>query len=204
MQQRKEPHDSLDYFPTPPWATRAFCEKVLPRVANPLSAVCWDPACGAGHMSRTLGEYFAATWATDVHDYGWGQDAIHDFLMPFLPRDVTFGTGIDWVITNPPFKLAAEFIRNGLDVAVQGVAVLVRTAFLEGIDRHKTLFSPRPPALVAQFTERVAMAKGRLDKEATTATSYCWIVWRKGWTGATEMTWIPPCRKSLERPEDWE
>jgi hypothetical protein len=26
MQQRSEPHDSLDDFPTPPWATRALCE----------------------------------------------------------------------------------------------------------------------------------------------------------------------------------
>jgi hypothetical protein len=25
MQQRSEPHDSLDDFPTPPWATRALC-----------------------------------------------------------------------------------------------------------------------------------------------------------------------------------
>ena len=26
MQQRSEPHDSLDDFPTPPWATRALCQ----------------------------------------------------------------------------------------------------------------------------------------------------------------------------------
>lgn len=26
MQQRSEPRDSLDDFPTPPWATRALCE----------------------------------------------------------------------------------------------------------------------------------------------------------------------------------
>ena len=28
MAQRIEPHDSLDYSPTPPWATRALCEQV--------------------------------------------------------------------------------------------------------------------------------------------------------------------------------
>ncbi len=28
MQQRSEPHDSLDDFPTPPWATRALCEYI--------------------------------------------------------------------------------------------------------------------------------------------------------------------------------
>jgi site-specific DNA-cytosine methylase len=28
MQQRHEPHNSLDDFPTPPWATRALCERL--------------------------------------------------------------------------------------------------------------------------------------------------------------------------------
>ena len=28
MAQRKEPPDSLDFFPTPPWATRALCERL--------------------------------------------------------------------------------------------------------------------------------------------------------------------------------
>jgi hypothetical protein len=30
MAQRREPPDALDYFPTPPWATRALFEHVLP------------------------------------------------------------------------------------------------------------------------------------------------------------------------------
>lgn len=30
MARRVEPADSLDFFPTPPWATRAFCEHVMP------------------------------------------------------------------------------------------------------------------------------------------------------------------------------
>jgi hypothetical protein len=196
MAQRKEPHDSLDYFPTPPWATRALCNNILPMFTNQQSATCWEPACGDGHMARPLAETFRDVYASDVHDYGFGQ--VHDFLMPGAPLHRP-----DWIVTNPPFRLAAQFIVRSLEVAVQGVAVLVRSAFLEGIERHKTLFKPHPPAMMAQFTERVPMVKGRLDKKAATATAYCWLVWRKGWSGPTEMTWISPCRKSLERPEDW-
>jgi hypothetical protein len=29
MQRRHEAHDSLDDFPTPPWATRALCERLV-------------------------------------------------------------------------------------------------------------------------------------------------------------------------------
>ena len=51
MARRVEPADSLDYFPTPPWATRAFCEHVLPRFKRRTSdGRFWlsarDPACG--------------------------------------------------------------------------------------------------------------------------------------------------------------
>jgi hypothetical protein len=34
MAQRREPPDALDYFPTPPWATRALFRHVLPPTAS--------------------------------------------------------------------------------------------------------------------------------------------------------------------------
>jgi len=79
----------------------------------------------------------------------------------------------------------------------------VRTSFIESVGRYRRLFKPYPPALVAQFTERVPMVKGRLDGGATTATSYCWIVWERAAQSHTSLTWIPKCRKRLERPGDY-
>lgn len=49
---RSEPDDSLDFFPTPPWATRALVEQ-LGEWKFRRSSI-WDPACGAGHMVRAL------------------------------------------------------------------------------------------------------------------------------------------------------
>ena len=54
MAQRHEALDSLDDFPTPPWATRALMEHI--RWASRGS--CLEPACNAGHMSKVLMEYF--------------------------------------------------------------------------------------------------------------------------------------------------
>jgi hypothetical protein len=194
--RRSEPADSLDYFPTPPWATRAFCEHVLPAAWPYPDAFrdVWEPACGEGHMAAALGEYFTCVLASDIFPYGYGE--VGDFLLDEL----------DWIITNPPFNHAEKFVRRGLEIARRGVAVLVRTAFLEGQGRHRNLYSKRPPQLVAQFVERVPMHKGRWVPNGKTATSYCWIVWLRhpphNWLH-TRMIWIPPgCRKALTRHDD--
>ncbi|PPB79799.1 hypothetical protein LV82_02590 [Albidovulum inexpectatum] len=196
MAQRHEPKDSNDDFPTPPWATRALLHHVIGHVPFHQST-CLEPACGRGYMSRPLAEKFASVESSDLVDYGFGHT--RDFLAYPYARG-----GYDWVITNPPFKLAMEFAERALEVARQGVAILARTVFLESITRYETLFLPRPPTYVAQFVERVPMVKGRVDPKASTATGYAWFVWDKTQNSApTRLVWIPPCRSKLERPEDY-
>ena len=53
--------------------------------------------------------------------------------------------------------------------------MLVRTQWIEGVERYEKLFRDRPPAIHAPFVERVPMVKGRWDPDATTATSYAWF-----------------------------
>ena len=48
------------------------------------------------------------------------------------------------------------------------------------------------------------MIKGRLDRKATTATSYAWLIWLKNEKKKlTVLKWIPPCRKILENDLDY-
>jgi hypothetical protein len=64
---------------------------------------------------------------------------------------------------------------------------------------------PHPPFAILQFCERVPMVKGRYDPAASTATSYCWIVWLTHESPAPrhpEFHWLPPCRAKLERAHD--
>ena len=51
MQRRSEPHDSLDDFPTPPWATRALLGRL-----ELSGRVCREPTANRGHMVRVLAE----------------------------------------------------------------------------------------------------------------------------------------------------
>jgi hypothetical protein len=197
MQQRSEPHDSLDDFPTPPWATRALCEWLVMRgylLRGEKS--CREPAANRGHMVAPLREYFAEVEAADIFDYGAG----------FEQRDYLFGPApdaTDWTITNPPFRLAEQFIARACEHSRNGFAMLCRVAFLEGQGRFERLFSKNRPSFVLQFTERVVMHKGRLAPEGSTATAYAWLVWIDGEEGA-QLDWIAPCRMRLERASDYE
>jgi hypothetical protein len=199
MAQRKEPSDSLDDFPTPPWATRALIEHVIGKEWCK-GRVCWEPASNRGYMSRALQEYFHYVLETDIVNYGRG--GVFDFLSS---EGMVTNPSIHWIITNPPFNKAQQFIERAQKIANQGVAMLVRTSFLESVMRYQTLFMHNPPDIVAQFSERVPMVKGRYDPKASTATSYAWLVWYSGPKQANNQTvlmWIPPCRKQLERTTD--
>jgi hypothetical protein len=92
---------------------------------------------------------------------------------------------------------------RALDLANDGVAMLVRTQWIEGVGRYQKLFRDRPPTLYAPFVERVPMVKGRWDPEASTATAYAWFVWCKRASGLARIIWIPPgCRAGLARADD--
>lgn len=67
----------------------------------------------------------------------------------------------------------------------------------------RELFSKRPPALIAQFAERVPMVKGRWDPNASSATAYAWFVWRAPASSETRFLWIPPGQRAgLTKPTD--
>lgn len=190
--------DSIGDFPSPMWATRALMEKVLDKIPAK-EMTCFEPACNRGFMSRPLAEYFGTVIASDKYSYG------DHVLLDFLTVSKNDLPPIDWMITNPPFGLAQQFIEKGLEVSNKGVAVLVRSAFLEGVKRFEELYTKTPPTIVAQFVERVPMVKGKMSKSSTTATSYCWLIFSKNpkYSFPT-FVWIPPCRKELEKEGDYE
>ncbi|HEY9212084.1 MAG TPA: SAM-dependent DNA methyltransferase [Ancylobacter sp.] len=198
MSSRVEPPSSLDFFPTPPWATRALCQHVLGPEIIGRCPLAFDPAAGEGHMAETLREYFPNVAAADIHDYGAGY-----LVADFLAHSPVIGPD-GWIITNPPFNLAVEFARHALQVEDQGVALLLRTNWLEGETRFAEFLGAMPPDFWWQYTERVPMHRGRYVPGGSTATAYGWAVWMPRSRGAldTRLRWIPPSKHRLFRPED--
>lgn len=228
VMQRREPtsdellgprgfRTSLDYFPTPPWATRAACEFLQTELGEDTAVQSvWEPACGEGFMSRPLAEYFDEIVASDVQPYGGHQ--LFDFTLPGRPAWAQAGWQPHWIYTNPPFQLAADFVRLGIARAKYGVVMFVRGAFTEGDERYGEMFSPDiRPAYVVTYCERVVLLRDRLiragapdpfnlvdgkPKKASTATSYSLIIWMPG-QHDTRHRWIPKCRTRLEREGDY-
>ena len=178
---------SLDFYPTPAWATRAFFKYCSVDVVGTI----WEPACGAGHMVRALEEQGLVVTATDIQIDG----------LDFTTR---LGVPCDWVITNPPFNKAAEFVLAALQHAEMGVAMFVRYSFLEGQGRYAALFKHHAPSAIYQFVERVALVEGKTDSKAGSAVPYIWAIWDKRKREAqTTFGWIPPCKAALTQKEDW-
>lgn len=212
MQRRVKAPNALDDFPTPPWAARALIE-MLGKQGIPIHLhTIWEPACNRGYLARGFADYVGwdSLYLTDIHDYGFdGMDAQFDFLSDWGSEDLP---DVDWIFTNPPFKTADQFIRLGLERARCGVGVLVRTAFDEGEARYRTLFRDHAETYAFPFIERVVMHRGVLrqagaryvddqgvERRASTATAYQWLVWRKDIDPQpTIKVRIPPCRAKLE------
>ena len=141
-------------------------------------------------MAAVIAQFSSTVTASDIFDYRYGT-APHDFLY-----DDPLTTP-DWIITNPPFSIACEFTLRALELAITGVAMLVRTQWIEGVGRYEKLFRDRPPTVYAPFVERVPMVKGRWDPDAATATSYAWFVWCSSTAPSPpRIFWIPPGRRA--------
>lgn len=190
---RTEPKESLDDFPTPPWATRALIEYVLKpetaytqmrrKMRGDLAGPslrhmwAWEPCCNRGDMVRPLQEAFGAVMATDIVAYD-GYRAGPDLTGPaFLSGAVDFlgddalawgaANSVDWIITNPPFIHAEAFIARCRELSPsRGFAMLVRTGFVEGMARFQNIFCTNAPTIIAQFAERVVIHKGGVKDPA--------------------------------------
>lgn len=203
----------LELFPTPPWAARAGGELIHEIDPPPPGAqqwTCWEPACGLGHMAHGLAPYFWAVQATDIHDHGGPLQ--HGPPLDFLSPAADVIDGVDWIVTNPPFGHAAEFVAAGLRRAKRGVAILARVSLLESATRFAMFFQGEHRLFAfAPFIERVPMTLGRWDPKASTATAYAWFVWVKRGRSAVGLVrgerpevWpiAPGTRDRLTRPDD--
>lgn len=206
MNERHQAADSLDYFPTPPWATRAMLYEVLISRQNfwfPLAEMsALDPCCGGGHMVVPLREVFNQVEFADVHDWG--------FHPPI--RDFTFETSFslesdgrivpDWIFCNPPFNIAQIFLDRALNIARTGVAFFVRVSWLSGQERYNVIYRDNPPSYVVHFAERVSLMEGVWDPDLSSATDYVWLAWVKGMPPQPPIWLRPGMEKTYTRTSD--
>lgn len=172
-----------DLYETPEVATLA-----LLRVEK-LPQNLWEPACGRGAITAVLRAAGHIVTAGDLVDYG-AEDSHcrRDFLM-----ERSAPPGCEAIVSNPPYKLADQFVEHGLSL-VPKVVMLLRLAFLESA-RRSPILDGGQLARVHVFRNRLPMMHRDGWDGPTTGSSMCfaWFVWDRSHCGPTELyriSWV--------------
>jgi hypothetical protein len=169
-----------DWYPTPPEATEALLQQ------ESFEGLIWEPACGDGAICRVLEAHGHSVYATDLIDRGYGKGGVDFLTQPEIYNEADRPRHI---ITNPPFKLAEEFIWNSLRHADSKVAMLCKLQFLEGAKRKK-MFESTPLKRVYVFSKRLTMTRNGEKMANSGMIAFAWFVWEHGYTGEPTIAWI--------------
>lgn len=167
-----------DLYETPPEAVTALLRTEL------LPEVIWEPACGPGSIVRVLRAAGKQVFASDLVDYDSpDQDAsTWDFLM-----EKRLPSGVEAIVTNPPYALAGQFATHALMLCPM-VVMLLRLGFLESEGRSAILDGGHL-ARVLPFRDRLPMMHrdGWQGKKSTNTMAFAWFVWKRDWNKAPEI-----------------
>lgn len=165
-----------DYYATDPKAVQLLLEK------EKFSSNLLEPSCGEGHIAKVLLKHGHAVTSSDLIDRGFGD--VQDFF------EIEKFNGD--VITNPPYKIALDFVKHSLEIIPDGnkVAMFLKIQFLESKSR-RIFFDEFPPKNIYVASSRLICAmNGEFDKYKSSAACYAWFIWEKGYTGKPEIDWI--------------
>lgn len=168
-----------DWYVEPAWCVDALLQKERPFLGKVL-----DPCCGGGNIVDRLMAHEVIAFGSDMRDRKDGSFPVMDYtksVSSFCP---------DSVISNPPFKVAQDFIDCALASTHDRVAVLLRLAFLEGRKRREW-FQSVPLARVWVSSNRISMPPGGTDIAADGGkTAHAWFVFEHGYSGSPSIGWI--------------
>ena len=174
-----------DLYETPACAVHALL------AVEPVPLSCWEAACGPGAIVRVLRQSGRAVIATDLNDWGCPDSKSGvDFLL-----ERKGPPGVPAIVTNPPFKLAEEFVEHAINLAPE-VYMLLRLAFLEGM-RWRTKGFQDHLARVWVFAPRLPfMHRHGYDgpKNSNSGMPFAWFVFHRNAAkfSAAQVRWLNP------------
>ena len=147
-----------------------------------------EPCCWEWHISKELIKAWHNVHSQDLIDrwyWIWWKD--------FLESTWIF----EWdIVTNPPYKLAKEFVLKALECINEWnhVVMLLKVQFFES-EKRKELFDKSPPKIVYMYRKRQVCWKWwefyhKDGKKKWSAVFYCRFVWEKWFSWDPIIKWI--------------
>lgn len=171
-----------DFYATPPLAVKELMK------LETFDKNIWEPCCGMNHITNVLKDNNYNVKTSDIIDrVNDGSVEIIDFLN-------YNGKYNGDIITNPPYKLATEFVYKSIETITYGhkVAMFLKLTFLETKKRYE-LFKKYPPKVIYVASMRFGCSQtGEFNTDGNTgsAIAYCWYIWEKGYNGDTIIKWF--------------
>jgi len=166
-----------DFYPTPPEATEELFRREF------FEGEVWECASGDGSMSKVI-EKYNHCYSSDLQTKDWiyGDKGI-DFL--------TSQRKTDFIITNPPYRFAKEFVLKAKRTASKKIAMLLKLVFLESSGRYEMFQDEEfPLKTVYVFCKRVNIYKNGIVGKNSGLIAYAWFVWDKEYSGQPMVEWI--------------
>lgn len=181
-----------DYYATNPSDTKEFLE-LIDEEYNLNNVTILEPAAGQGHISKVLKDRYKS-------------NIISTDLINRIPieNDLEIKGGIDFletkndekydfVITNPPFSLAREFIDKSLEIS-DNVFIFAKLQFLEGKAR-KEWFKNIPLKYVYVYSHRAnpwrnGEERDENGKKYSSTMAFAWYVFDKDYSEEPIIRWI--------------
>lgn len=172
-----------DYYSTPPEAVEQLLKY------EKFNKNIFEPMVGQGAIAQTLTQHGHTVQAMDIHDRGYPNTIIQDYLQ----YNKTFHGDI---ITNPPYKNSYKYVLHAITHCTGKIAMLLKIQFLETITRYEELFKKHPPHKIYCFVKRIACYPGgeyEKYKNKGSSMCFCWIIWdnQKTTPHDTIFKWIP-------------
>lgn len=85
-----------------------------------------------------------------------------------------------------------ETVLHSIELGAEYIYMFLKTTFLEGQKRYEQLFSLYPPKEIWVFSgrEQCAINNDEREFQKSSAASYSWFIWEKGFRGNPTVHWI--------------
>lgn len=147
----------------------------------------FDPCCGNSHATALTFGRDNSIIENDVFEFSSKQrycfDATEGWNQHLESQDfysLTEWSGIDWVITNPPYKrgMSEAIIQQSLSYANTGVAMLLRLSWLEPTRNRVKLLTNSSPRMELLAVYPVSpRPKFDPNQNGNDSVTVAWFIW---------------------------